>query len=195
MRAEKTKAIILKKTKYSESDLILQMLSQEGENLSLIARGALKSKKRFGGGVLDPTHYVQIQYKVPLEEGRLLVLEEATLLEDFHKIRTDYARLEYALFLMSAFNKISQSAESGSQQLFHIAGNSLRAIGETANLEALKIQVALKILFQEGVLEQEAWMADFLGHSIQDRSVDKISGINLAPYARVAEMQLLHYLG
>ena len=63
MTQAQNRFIILKKMKYGESDLILHAISMQGEKLSFIARGALKSKKRFGGGVLEPTHFVSFTYK------------------------------------------------------------------------------------------------------------------------------------
>ena len=33
--------------------------------ISLMAPAALKSRKRFGGGVLEPTHFIEIHYELP----------------------------------------------------------------------------------------------------------------------------------
>ena len=72
--------ILLKKVRFAESDLILTGISSEGEKKSFLARSALKSRKRFGGGVLEPTHFVEIGYSEKPGENRLGTLDEASLI-------------------------------------------------------------------------------------------------------------------
>jgi DNA repair protein RecO (recombination protein O) len=159
---EKTKALILRATKYSEADLILQVLTVSGERLSLLARGALKSKKRFGGGVLEPTHYVEISIRRAFTEDRLSILEEATLLEDFKGIRQDYDRLEAAFYVLEVLGKVSQEGDVLSDGLFDLAGNALRSLQEAKDLKIFLLHFGLKILNQQGMLEPENWMQPFL---------------------------------
>ena len=59
----KDKVIVLKQSKFSESDLIVKALNPKGTLLSFIAKGALKSKKRFVGGVLEPGNFIGVEYK------------------------------------------------------------------------------------------------------------------------------------
>jgi DNA repair protein RecO (recombination protein O) len=159
---EKTKALILRATKYSEADLILQVLTVAGERLSLLARGALKSKKRFGGGVLEPTHYVEISIRRAFSQDRLSILEEATLLEDFKGIRQDYDRLEAAFYVLEVLSKVSQEGDVLSDGLFDLAGNALRSLQEAKDLKIFLLHFGLKILNQQGMLEPENWMQAFL---------------------------------
>lgn len=87
----KEKVFILKKTRYGEADLILQALTSRGARVSLFARAALKSRKRFGGGVLEPTHFIQAVYEEWQGRGGespLLPLREATLLKGFEGLRS-----------------------------------------------------------------------------------------------------------
>lgn len=77
---------ILKKSKFSESDLILQALSEEGEKVGFFVKGALRSKKRFGGGV-EPTHLIEVVYQKARQEGGLNLLKEARLIEAFEGLR------------------------------------------------------------------------------------------------------------
>ncbi|MCX7978279.1 MAG: recombination protein O N-terminal domain-containing protein, partial [Bdellovibrionaceae bacterium] len=91
--------IILRKIRYGESDLILQALSVSGEKISFIARGALKSRKRFSGGVLEPGHHVHFTWRKPSGQGTLCVLGDAKLLNDFSGLKESYERLECALRL------------------------------------------------------------------------------------------------
>lgn len=164
----KERFIILRKMKYSEADLILHALSTKGEKLSFIARGALKSKKRFGGGILEPSHFVQFTYKHSSEEGRIHTLAEATLINDFGKIRQDYDHLEFALHVLECVAKVGQEGDKNSEGLFNLLGNTLKAIETSQDVTILKMHFYLKFLFQQGVLTPESWMGPFLKTNIVD---------------------------
>ncbi|WP_413290306.1 DNA repair protein RecO [Bdellovibrio sp. HCB337] len=162
----KDRFIILRTMKYSEADLIVHALSPVGEKLSFIARGALKSKKRFGGGVLEPSHFVQFTYKQASGEGKLNPISEATLLNDFKKIRQDYDHLELALQVIECVSRVSQEGDKSSDSLFNLLGNTLKAIESCQNVAVLKMHFYLKFLFQQGILTTESWMAPFLKTNI-----------------------------
>lgn len=166
MSAVQGKFIILKKTKYGETDLILQALSQEGGRYSFLARGALKSKKRFGGGVLEPTHYVLLTFKPPTGESGLNVLQEASLLEEFQNLRTDYDRLDLALHVIECVTKVSVEGDSSSQFLFNLLGHALRAAETSSDLLITRMHFYLKFLLQQGVVQAEPWMQPFLRASM-----------------------------
>ena len=158
----KSKVILLKKTKYGEADLIVQGLSPDGMKLSFIARGALRSKKRFGGGLLEPTHYLEVQYKKSAHDDQLNVLEEATMIEDFRNLRLDYDRLSLALRLLEIVSKVSQEGDNQSDSLFNLLGHSLRILQTAENINNFSAHFYIKLLGQQGVLETEDWMKPFL---------------------------------
>lgn len=162
----KERFIILRKMKYSEADLILHALSPRGEKLSFLARGALKSKKRFGGGVLDPSHFVQFTYKQASGEGKMNTLNEATLLNDFKKIRQDYDHLELALHVLDCVSRVSQEGDHSSEALFNLLGNTLKALEACQDISLLKMHFHLKFLLQQGVLNPEPWMGPLLKTNI-----------------------------
>jgi DNA repair protein RecO (recombination protein O) len=154
--------IVLKKIKYGEADLIIQALSEKSGKVSLIARAALKSKKRFGGGVLEPTHVIRAHYKKSHEVSRLAVLQEAELLHGFDNLRLDYEILNQALHVVEIINKVSQEGEVHSESLFDLAGHALQALSQATYLPHFKLHFGLRLLLQQGVLEQESWMLPFL---------------------------------
>lgn len=185
MSQGKEKFIILRKIKYSDADLILHALSAQGEKLSFIARGALKSKKRFGGGVLEPTHFVTFTYKLAETEGKLNVLQEASLINDFAGIRTDYDRLALALHILECVSKVSQEGDSSSDFLFNLLGHTLKAMETVQDPLILKMQFYLKLLLQQGVVQAEPWMAPFLKARIAETN-------QLAPYRQIVDEELVH---
>ncbi len=162
----KERFIILRKMKYSETDLILHALSPLGEKLSFLARGALRSKKRFGGGVLEPSHFVQFTYKQAEAVGRMNTLNEATLLKDFKKIRQDYDHLELALHVLDCVSRVSQEGDRSSEALFNLLGNTLTAVESCQDVSLLKMHFYLKFLMQQGVLNPEPWMGPLLKSNI-----------------------------
>lgn len=191
------KFIILKKTKYGEADLIIHALSMAGAKKSFIARAALKSKKRFGGGILEPTHFVTLTYKKPKTDDALNVLNEAVLIDDFKDIRADFDKLEFALFMLNCAYKVSQEGDFDSHFLFNLIGHSLRHLGKTANLQRFKLHFYLKFLFQQGVISVEDWMAPFLKANIADtEQLDQFPEMReiIDSYADSMESQVIHYI-
>lgn len=159
---------ILKKTKYSESDLIIQALSVTGEKVSFLARGGVKSKKRFGGGVLEPTHLVELHFQSPKKEGGLKILTEAKMIDAFEHLRKDYDRLDLALFALDCVGRVSLEGDQDSAVVFQLLGHLFQAMDQGADLLVLRTQFIVKFLFQQGVLTPEPWMIPFLKTSIHE---------------------------
>ncbi|MEZ4873613.1 MAG: DNA repair protein RecO [Bdellovibrionales bacterium] len=145
--------IILKTLKYGESDLIVQALSKSGSKMGFIAKGARKSKRRFGGGILEPTHFVELTYKEGLgtasEMGRLLFLQDAQLLNGFVQLRGDYDRLQMALYFVHLIEKVSLEGMDESEYAFNLLGNALKQLEVTEHIPILKLQFELKFLLQQ----------------------------------------------
>lgn len=159
--------ILLKKVRYGESDLIVTGISAAGEKKSFLARSALKSRKRFGGGVLEPLHHVKLSYSDKADRQQLSVLEEAQLINDFAAIKKDYDLLQFGLLAVECITKVSQEGDNVSDSLYNLLGHCLKNLAtENLNyqvhLPILKIQFFLKLLSEQGVLEQDPWMTPFL---------------------------------
>jgi DNA repair protein RecO (recombination protein O) len=152
------KLFILKKTRFGEADLILQALRPNGARVGLFARSAMRSRKRFGGGALEPTHFVLALYDERRERGGesvLFPLREASLLNGFARLRSDYSRLEAALRFVRLACDVSREGDVGSGELFNLLGNALSAAETTASLEKLRIHFEARVLAAQGVLPRE----------------------------------------
>lgn len=158
----RAKMIVLRKTKYSEADLIIQGLLESGVKISLIARGAMKSKKRFNGGVLEPTHQIEVQYQEPKSGRDLGVLSEAVLLRDFALIRKDYERIEAALQIVEWMSLVSQESGDDMQDIYYLMGHALSALETVTSLENFRVHFIIRFLNQQGVLDVEPWMEMYL---------------------------------
>jgi DNA repair protein RecO (recombination protein O) len=147
-----TKGFVLRTFKYAESDLIVHVLTQTGEKLKLFARSAMKSKKRFGGGVLEPTHYISFSYKPSRNEEGLGQLLEANIIQGFEGLRSDYDRIQTALHFVSLVDKLSLEGVEDGKPLFDLLGNALTATQVAKHLMLLRVQFELKLLYTQGVL-------------------------------------------
>ena len=191
---EKQRAIILKTIKHSESDLIVHALSETGEFLSLMAKGALRSKKRFGGGVLEPTHCVNLTYK-PGREGAMGFLNEAKMEKDFIGLRSDLDRLNMALHFLQVVRKVSQEGAGEQRALFNILGHALSQLEKCTQPQVLKLQFEVKLLHQQGVLPPLADYRELVRKKIVE--VDQVE-IPKADFRRIrasVESALSGYLG
>jgi DNA repair protein RecO (recombination protein O) len=165
----KNKVFILRKTRYGDNDLILNCLTPEGARVSLFARSALRSKKRFGGGVLEPTHYVHVLYEDKGQQ-KLNTLKEASLIQDFPGLRTDYARIEAGLYFVKLVADIVKEGEVDSAEIFNLLGNTLKAAETTGQLEHLRTHFEVKLLANQGVLPHELEEQTLLALSIAEHA-------------------------
>ncbi len=193
-----TRGIVLKTTRYGEADLIVSILTAEGARLQLFARSALKSKKRFGGGILEPTRYIQVSYEDRRSrmggESDLHTLREANMVEAFEGLRTDYSRLELALALVQSVYSIVRQGDAGSPEIFNLLGNALRAAQTSKELTRLRVHFDIRLLASQGVLEIEGEAAQLAALSIGSHDVETISGIDWRRLGAAANQQLRRYI-
>ncbi len=167
------RVIVLKNHAFSESDLIIRGINSKGCQLSFIAKGALKSKRRFSGAVLEPTAYIELEYRP--SKRALHNLREAWLLEDFSALREDYLRLQTALYFVQVTSRLSHGETEDSKELFHILGNALTVAQTSPCLDILKICFQEKVLFLQGVLPKELIIPEILKSPLSQHSQIKIA--------------------
>jgi DNA repair protein RecO (recombination protein O) len=91
-----TPAILLRRLDYGDFDVIITFFTLKRGKLSLIAKSAKKSTKRFAG-VLELFSEVQILAGAGRGKG-LPVLQEAVLKQPFSAIRADFRKTAYASY-------------------------------------------------------------------------------------------------
>jgi DNA repair protein RecO (recombination protein O) len=88
MTAETLHAILLRRTRFSETSLIVSWFSREQGKLKTVAKGALRSKSSFAGK-LDL--FFQCELSISWSQRtELHFLREVVLIEPFAGIRSDY---------------------------------------------------------------------------------------------------------
>lgn len=148
----KEDVLILKTVRNFDSHLLVHALSLKGECLSFWAPFALKSQRRFGSGVLNPTHYVSLMYKKAKKPWGLDILEEGVLLKSFLGLSKSYQRMELALYFMKLIFKVSQKGMQDNASLFYITKKALETAETYADLKSLKLYFEFRLLEQQGVL-------------------------------------------
>lgn len=151
------KILVLRSFKHGESDLIVHGLNTQGARIGLIAKGGAKSRKRFSGGVLEATNYIEVTYRVApaRDTDPLHFLVEAHIVREFPGLRRDYDRLNAALYLLKLISKISAAGVVDSPETFNLLGNALAAAETSANIDRLKVHFEIKLLAAQGVLPHD----------------------------------------
>ncbi|MCM0084440.1 DNA repair protein RecO [Geomonas sp. Red32] len=107
MRKSETEAIVLRLTDYGEADRIVTLFSLEQGKISGIARGAKKSRKRFGGA-LEAFAHLRLQ----LQKGSgLATLLSADIVGIFPGIRTDLAKIGTAAYACELVERLTPEEE------------------------------------------------------------------------------------
>ncbi len=91
-----TPAILLRRTDYGDFDVIATFFSLKRGKLSLMAKSAKKSSKRFAG-ILELFSLLEVVGSSARGKG-LAVLQEAVLKQPFGAIRSDYRKTAYASY-------------------------------------------------------------------------------------------------
>ena len=140
MSSFSTPAIVLRRIDYGEYDVILTLFALKNGKISVIAKSAKKSKKRFAG-ILELFSILDVVCSVGRRKG-LPVLQEAALKYPFFNIRSSTLKTAYASYWAELIN---EWMESGQKQieLYQLFSYVLRELDSSRVSEA-----ALSILFQ-----------------------------------------------
>ncbi|MEO8691219.1 MAG: DNA repair protein RecO [Candidatus Saccharimonas sp.] len=91
MSAEKTQAIVLRRTNYGEADRILLLLTPLGQR-SAIAKGSRREKSKLAGSI-EPFSVIDVV--ITSSKSDLGILTSARLVQFFDSIIEDYDRLQF----------------------------------------------------------------------------------------------------
>ncbi len=147
--------LILRTMVYKEADLQIDALDAQGGQHHFIARSALKSKKRFGGGTLEVMNYVHLTYEDRKQKTEFVALSEARLLDGFEGLRKDYDRLQVGLSFVKDVAKMTVHGSSDSGTVFNLLGNALKKLEKVEDIYLLKLHFRIKLLFYSGYLPNE----------------------------------------
>jgi DNA repair protein RecO (recombination protein O) len=183
-----TRAFVLKTVEYSENDLIVHFLPKSGEAFSGIARSAKKSKKRFGGGVLEPFNLLQINYAEE-ERGGLHLLSEAKLEQGFEAIRKDYQTLQLGYEVLKFLGKYCRTGQSD-EQLFSLLGHTLNMLCENLDSQSVIKHFYLRFMVLQGIFEGPALWQEIASYPMgkhKEVDPDALNDVSLEKLRQVCE--------
>jgi DNA repair protein RecO (recombination protein O) len=130
MPARETEAIILKTFPLGEADRVVSFVGRASGRLRGVAAGARRLKNRFGS-TLEILSHVQIWY-VERETRELVRIQQADLLESFHKAQSDYG-LSTGLAVISEIAELVLPEREVSEAMFRLILLAVREIERTGN--------------------------------------------------------------
>ncbi len=155
-RSVTTEAVVLRSLRFSEADRILHLYTLDRGRVGAIAKGARKTRSRFGGR-LEPLSHVELV----LHEGRgeLQTVTGASLVRSHASIRDDARRSAIGLVAAEAVLRLFPEQERN-DRVFTALTRFLDLLDEStgessrAELDPLGLSFQLKLL----------WLAGYLPH-------------------------------
>ncbi|RMD85563.1 MAG: DNA repair protein RecO [Candidatus Dadabacteria bacterium] len=106
----RTRALVLRRRPFGESDWIVVLLTESAGKLSAIARGARRSRRRFAGPVLDPFQEVEARItRRPRSE--LAFLHECGLLKDRAALASDPRAYAWACYISELAERLTAESD------------------------------------------------------------------------------------
>lgn len=145
--------IVVRIIQSGESDLLIRVASAEIGKVTLFAKHARKSRKRFGS-TLDLFDHGRFETKQG--KGELLVLQSFSPIGSFRHLRDSLVKLTSATAICEAFDLLIPDEAGETADLYESLILSLQAIEESTNTQtALKVchLSLVSLLHNSGLLE------------------------------------------
>jgi DNA repair protein RecO (recombination protein O) len=146
-----SEALVLRVVDLGESDRIAHLLTPETSRLTVIAKGARRSRRRFPGA-LDLLCHAQVQVERRRPQG-MARLEQARLLDPFAGLRADPARFALACYVAELVDRLAPEGAGGAdaRRLFAVALGALRAIAAGRPDARLRVLLEIRVLAALGL--------------------------------------------
>jgi len=132
MPARETEAIILKTFPLGEADRLVSFFGRTTGRIRGVASGARRIKNRYGS-TLEVLSHVQLWF-VERETRDLVRIQQADLLESFHKAQSDYA-LSTGLAVVSEVSELVLPEREVAESMFRLILLAVRQIEATGSWE------------------------------------------------------------
>ena len=185
-----TEAFVLRSYKLAENDKIVVLFTRASGKIRLVAKGARKTRNRFGAS-LEVFAHVRAMFR-PQENRELLILERAELLyspfEKQTKLRTNFY-LFYFAELISEFCPDHERMPT----VFRLLCNIEQSVQQGQNLDYLARYVELQLLRVQGILSSVVSCSGCRRHflSLNDRRFIGSGGEILCKTCRSADSVFL----
>jgi len=141
-----TEALLLRSADFGESDRIIHLLTPETGRLTVMAKGARRSFKRFPG-TLDLFNHLRVQV-TRHRRGGMAFLDQATLVSAFLSLRESPARYGLASYLFELLDRLAPEggARADMAPVFDFALGALRLLAATSPDRRLRVLLELRTL-------------------------------------------------
>jgi DNA repair protein RecO (recombination protein O) len=156
-RSLRTEAIVLRSIRYGEGDRILHLYTPDHGRLGAIAKGARRTRSRFGAR-LEPFFHLQLLlYQSDPPRSDLRTVTSAETLDPHGPLRERAASLDAASRACDAVARMFESGDP-SPPVFHLLANELRLLDadEAHAGTAHQLAFRLKLLLAGGFTPQLA---------------------------------------
>ncbi len=138
----KTDAVVLKKTKLSDSDLILTLFTRKTGKLSVVAKGARNSKSK----ISSASHpFVFGEYNLS-KSDKWNYLNSVDIIDSFYHLREDLTKLAYASYFLELTNH-SIFENTSNVRLFELLVEVLNLMNRgDENYKLLKVAYEYKLM-------------------------------------------------
>lgn len=130
----KNEAIVLKKTKFSDSSLIVQLYTKDKGKISALLKGARSAKSKIGSKI-DLINHVEIIF-YNKEEKDLQLVTQVNLIDHFPNIKEDLEKIKFASSVCELLIRLIPDYEAN-DKIFRGTVRILRLIDESKNDEVL----------------------------------------------------------
>lgn len=120
---ESTPALLLRRTRFSETSLIVTWLTLHHGKLKTIAKGALRPKGTFSG-LLDLFFELEIAF-ARSKKSEIHTLREAMLISPHEGVRRDYSRVELASYFVELV-ELATEPEHPVPEIYDLLQRALR---------------------------------------------------------------------
>ncbi|MDW8190341.1 MAG: recombination protein O N-terminal domain-containing protein [Pseudobdellovibrionaceae bacterium] len=198
MNGTKLQGIITRQNLHLEKDLLIDLLTPQGF-FSLYARGALNSRRRFVGGILEVGNFVEVLTELPKaieQQEAIMFIKEAKLIKCFEGIRNSYSKVSVLYKVMDFMNQWPKGRYE-EWKIFSLLGVVLECLAQTANdhlvLHSTYLQFIVKSLYLEGLLRSDTTTLNVLLKS----PLGGLSGpvLKELPKYEIAVNQVLEQIG
>lgn len=160
MQAQRSEAVILRHIDYGEADRIVTFYTPELGRLKGFARGARRSKKRFGPA-LEPFARVCMHWSAA-GSGHLLTLKEAELLDLHAGLRADLMAMALAGYGCELVEEL-QGEEAGNPRVFKLLLAFLGHLSSAGGSPEARLLFELRLLELAGYIPHLLHCSECMG--------------------------------
>lgn len=151
MSTLETQAFVLRAVDFGESDRIVHLLTPATSRLTVIAKGAKRSKRRFPG-TLDLFNLLEVRVE-RRRSNTMGRLEQARLLDAFDLLRTRPARFALACYLAELVDRLAPEGAGGAdaRELYAVMLGAIRVVAAREPDARLRALLELRVLAALGL--------------------------------------------